>query len=82
LELFPGPVVHSHLAAAAAFAAAHEHGTAAGIKVGLVESECFVDAQSGAQSTTMSPRSLRPCRLSPAWRITATISLTVGGSAG
>jgi hypothetical protein len=33
-------------------------------------------------NTTISPRSRRPCRPSPAMRITATISSTVGGSAG
>jgi hypothetical protein len=34
------------------------------------------------QSTTISARSLKPWRSSLAWRITATISATVGGSAG
>ena len=48
LELFPGPVVHADLAAAAALAAADEHCAAAGVEVGLGERERFVDAQPGA----------------------------------
>jgi len=34
------------------------------------------------QSTTISARSLKPCRSSLVWRMTAMISSTVGGSAG
>jgi hypothetical protein len=34
------------------------------------------------QSTTIIARSLNPCRSSQVWRITATISSTVGGSPG
>jgi hypothetical protein len=33
-------------------------------------------------NTTIRPRSRRPWTLSPAWRITVTISSIVGGSAG
>ena len=48
LELFPGPVVHADLAAAAALAAAHEDRAAARVEVELGERERFVDAQPGA----------------------------------
>jgi len=34
------------------------------------------------QSTTISPRIRKPCGVVPAWRMTATISSTFGGSAG
>jgi len=55
--LLPGPVVHADLAATAALPATDEHGTAPGVEVGFAERERFVDAQPGAQSTTMSARS-------------------------
>jgi hypothetical protein len=47
-ELFPGPVVHADLAAAAALAAAHKQRSAARVEVGLGERERLVDAQPGA----------------------------------
>jgi hypothetical protein len=48
VELFPSPVVHADLAAAAALATADEHCAAAGVEVSLGERERFVDAQPGA----------------------------------
>src|SRR5215207_7012913 len=47
-ELFPGPVVHADLAAAAALAAPHEQRSAARVEVGLGERERLADAQAGA----------------------------------
>jgi hypothetical protein len=44
--LLPGPLVHTHLAAAAALAAAHDKRAAPVVQVGLAERERFVDAQS------------------------------------
>jgi hypothetical protein len=82
LQLVPGPVVHADLAAAAALAAADEHCAAAGVEVSLGERERFVDAQPGAPEHAISPRIRKPCGVVPAWRMTATISSTVGGSAG
>ena len=48
LKLFPGPVVHTDFAAAAALAAADEDRAAAGVEVSLGERERFVDAQPGS----------------------------------
>ena len=48
LELLPGPLVHSDLAAPAALAAPHEQRAAAPIKIGLAQRECLVDAKAGA----------------------------------
>src|SRR4051794_19497243 len=47
-ELFQAPVVHPDLAAASAFAAAHEDRSAAAFKIEFVEIERLLDAQSGA----------------------------------
>src|SRR5215216_2673884 len=43
-ELFPGPVVHPDLAAAAALAAPHQQRAAARVEVGLGERERLADA--------------------------------------
>src|SRR4051812_23237136 len=48
LELFEAPVVHADLAAAAAFATAHENRAAATVEIELVEIERFLNAQTGA----------------------------------
>jgi hypothetical protein len=48
LQLLPGPVVHADLAAAAALAAAHQHGAAPRVKIRLGEGERLADTQSGA----------------------------------
>jgi hypothetical protein len=48
LQLLPGPVVHADFAAAASLAAAHQHGAAARVEIGLGERERFADPQPGA----------------------------------
>jgi hypothetical protein len=55
---------------------------AVAIEVGLAERERLTDPQPARQSTTIRPRSLTPSGPSPAARITAMISSTVGGSGG
>jgi hypothetical protein len=82
LKLFPVVVVQADLAAAAAFAAAHEQRSAP-----LVESASPIARASwvrkpARERTTMSARSRAACRPVPACRITATISAIVGGFAG
>jgi len=52
------------------------------VKVVLGQRQRFLDPQAGAPRTTIIARSLQPWRSSDAWRMTATISSIVGGSAG
>jgi hypothetical protein len=52
------------------------------IEIGFNEAERFLDAKAGPPETTIKPRRRRPCVLLPAVRMTATISSTLGGSAG
>jgi hypothetical protein len=80
--LFPGPGVHSDLTAATALTTADEDRAPAGVEVSFAERERFVERNPARQSTTISPRIRKPWGVAPAWRITATISSTVGGSAG
>jgi hypothetical protein len=49
---------------------------------GLEERERFPDAQSGSPQDHHQPARRRPCEFSPAARITAMISSTLGRSAG
>jgi hypothetical protein len=81
-QLLPGPLVHADLAPAAALAAADEQRAAAAVEVRLAERESLVDSQSGSPEPTIRARRRWPYAVSPAARITATISSTVGGSAG
>jgi hypothetical protein len=78
----PSPVVHPDLAISPSLAATDEDRTAAAIEVRLTQRERFVDARPARHNTTIRPRSRLPCTLSPAMRMTVTISSTVGGSAG
>jgi hypothetical protein len=82
LELVPAPRVHAHLAAASALAATHEQRAASVIEIGFSEGQRFLDPQAARQRTTIKPRRRWPCASSPALRMTATISSTLGGSAG
>ena len=82
LQLLPGPAVHADLAAATALPAADEDRAAAGVEVSLGERERFVDAQPGAPEHDDHSAHPQAMGLVPAWRMTATISSTVGGSAG
>jgi hypothetical protein len=61
---------------------ADDERTTAWVEIRLIEGECLADPQPGAPKDTMIPRNRTPSRLSPAARITATISSTVGGSGG
>jgi hypothetical protein len=82
LQLRPSPRVHARLAAPCTLAAADQQCAAARVEIGLGERERFVDAQPGTQRITIKPRSRRPCPPSPAARMTAMVSSTLGGSAG
>jgi hypothetical protein len=67
---------------ALALAVADEHGSRARLEVVLADSECLVMRSPARQSSTISARMRAPWAASPAWRMTATISSTVGGSSG
>jgi hypothetical protein len=73
-------VVHADLASAPALAVAHEHRSAPRVEVMLAEQERLLDAQPG--TPTNDDDRPQPWRSGGARRITATISSTVGGSAG
>jgi hypothetical protein len=55
---------------------------AARVQVVFGERERLLDAQPGAPDTRIIARSRHPWRSSAVWRMTATISSIVGGSAG
>jgi hypothetical protein len=80
--LLPWPAVDADLAAFAALAMADQDRASMSVKIALVERERFADRQPARQSTTIRPRSRIASASSPAARITAMISSTVGGSAG
>jgi hypothetical protein len=80
MQMFPRALVHADLAAAAALAAAYDQRAATVREVRVIERQRLVDTQGRRQSTTTRPRKGRPWRPSPAARMTATISSTVGGS--
>src|SRR5215211_2751228 len=82
VEVFPAPVVHPDLAAAAALAAAHQERAAARVEVALEQIERLLDPETGAPENHDQPRIRSPATPSPATRMTATISSTRGGSAG
>jgi hypothetical protein len=81
LELGPSPCAHADLATASALAATNQHCAATLIEIGLGERERLLDAQPGAPENTIRPRSRRPWARSPAARMTAMTSSTLGGSA-
>ena len=82
LQLLPAPGVHADLAAPAALAVAHQQRPAPRVEVALAERERLLDAQPAAPEHDDQRPQPKPWRSSAAWRITATISSTVGGSAG
>jgi hypothetical protein len=67
---------------AAHLAVPDQQTTSALAQVGLGERARLMDPQPPRHSTTISARSRTPCLSTGVWRITATISSTVGGSAG
>jgi hypothetical protein len=82
LQLRPVPAVHANLAALAALATPNEDRAASAVEIGLGEVERFADPQPGApQDHDERPE---PSAVGPVTgeRMTATISSTVGGSAG
>jgi hypothetical protein len=82
LQLLPPPRVHADLAAPAALTASDKQRAPARIEIALGKGERFLNAQPSSPQVTISPRRRRPCASSPAARMTAMISSTVGGSAG
>jgi hypothetical protein len=82
LQFVAAPGVHADLAPAAALAAPDEQRAAALVKIGLGERERFLARSPARHRMTISARSRRPSASPPAARITATISSTLGGSAG
>jgi hypothetical protein len=82
IELLPCPAIHSHLAPTAALAGANQDGAALAVKVGLGSASASLIRNPARHSTMITPRSLIPSGPSPAPRMTAMISSTVGGSGG
>ena len=81
-EFLPAPVVHTHLAASPALAATDQQGAAAAVEVGLAQRERFVDAKPGSPQHYDQAAQPATVQTVASGRITATISSTVGGSAG
>jgi hypothetical protein len=82
MQPLEAPAVHTDLAALAALAVADQHRAALLVEVDLGQRERFLDAQAGAPEHNDQTRARAPWTPSPAWRMTATISSTGGGSAG
>ena len=82
LELLPGPTVHSNLAALAALPRRINTAPRVLSRSLSAKASASLTLNPARQSTTMTPRSLSPSGRSPAARITAMISSTVGGSGG
>ena len=77
-----GPAVHPDLSSFAALSASDEDSTAGTIEIALLEGERLADLRPARQASTINARSRLPSASSPTVRMTATISSTVGGSAG
>ena len=77
----PSPTVHAHLAPPAALTMADQDRSEPRVGIVLGDRERLVAAQP-RHSSTIKARRRAPWTPSPAWRITATISSTVGGSGG
>jgi hypothetical protein len=82
-QLLPAPLVHPDLAPAPALAAADKYRSAPRVEVVLGQRERLLDAHPGAPQHDDHRAQPPPAwRSSPVGRMTATISSTVGGSAG
>ncbi len=81
-EVLKPPVVHPVLATPVARAMPDQQRPARWVDVGLAERERLADTQAPAPQDRITARTRSPWRSSPAWRITAMISSTRGGSAG
>jgi hypothetical protein len=82
LELLPAPGIHADLAASAALSSADEDAALRWVEIVSASASASLTRRPARQSRTISARVRRPDGPSPARRITATISSTVGGSAG
>lgn len=82
IKLLPSPIVHPNLAALATLAVADEHRSEPGLEVSLGERQGLADPKTGSREDDCQPSKAQSRRPLPAWRITATISSTRGGSAG
>jgi hypothetical protein len=80
--VLPGPAIHADFTALAAFALTHKHTAACGIEITLSEGERLTDSQPGTPQQHNKRSRSQPVGVSPAHRMTATISSTLGGSAG
>jgi hypothetical protein len=81
-EVIPAPAVHADLAAAASFRVADQYRPRRASRSGSVTVSASVMRSPARQSSTISARRRAPWTPSPAWRMTATISSSVGGSGG
>jgi hypothetical protein len=80
--LLPGRLVHADLTPTTTLAASDDDRSTAAAEVRLVQRERLVDPKAGTPEHDDERPQAAAVRLSPAARITATISWTVGGSAG
>jgi hypothetical protein len=82
LDLLPGPAVHADLAALAALAVTDQDATDRGVQVTLGKASASLIRRPARHNKTMSVLVRKPYGVSPAQRMIATSSSTVGGSAG
>lgn len=82
VDLLPRPPVHPDLPTLAALASSDEDRAAFAVQIRLGKASASLIRNPARQSTTIKPRNLSPSGSSPAARITAMISSTVGGSGG
>lgn len=82
LELLSRPAVHADLASLAALAAADEHGATGTVEIVSWSASASLIRSPARQSSTIGALRRWPSPRSPTVRMTATISSTVGGSAG
>ena len=78
----PTPRVHADLAATTALAATHKQRAAPVIKIGFGEGQRFLDAQPGPPEDDDQAAQASPVRAVAGRPHDATISSTLGGSAG
>jgi hypothetical protein len=81
-DLLPPPAVHPDLTPLAALAVANQDGAALGIEIALAQGERLTDPKPGAPDHDDQTTKPDPVGASPAARMTAMISSTVGGWGG
>jgi hypothetical protein len=82
LELFPRPTAHADFAPAATLAAPYEQRAASLVKIVFSQFQRLVNAEPGSPEDHDERAHPPAVRTSPAARMTATISSTLGGSVG